>query len=253
MTLLRRLGNKSAIAEEIIRHFPPHKIYIEPFFGAGGMFFAKPKAPYNIVNDKDDDVVNLFDVIIKRKEELIEKFSIMPHSQTLLKRWQKQKETTPIMKAIRFLMVSNFTMMGKQSGSMKLGTENTKASILNMIEATHKVIFDVQFTCMDFRKMLKSIPFREEEEKVFSYNDPPYLGTDNNYSHSFKENDTIDCVEANKAAKIKYAISEFDSPFIIDLAKSYSLNIIQIGERQNIKNRRTEILLTNYELTKTLF
>ena len=28
--ILRRLGNKSAIAKEIQKHFPPHKIYIEP-------------------------------------------------------------------------------------------------------------------------------------------------------------------------------------------------------------------------------
>lgn len=51
--ILRRLGNKQAIAHKIIPYFPPHKIYIEPFFGAGGMFFNKPKAKYNIVNDLD--------------------------------------------------------------------------------------------------------------------------------------------------------------------------------------------------------
>ena len=58
--ILRRLGNKQAIAHKIIPYFPPHKIYIEPFFGAGGMFFNKPKAKYNIVNDLDSDVFNLF-------------------------------------------------------------------------------------------------------------------------------------------------------------------------------------------------
>ena len=48
--ILRRLGNKQAIAEKIQTYFPAHKIYIEPFFGAGGMFFNKRKAKYNIVN-----------------------------------------------------------------------------------------------------------------------------------------------------------------------------------------------------------
>ena len=42
--ILRRLGNKKKIAKEIQKYFPEHKIYIEPFFGAGGMFFNKPKA-----------------------------------------------------------------------------------------------------------------------------------------------------------------------------------------------------------------
>ena len=68
--ILRRLGNKSAIAKEIQKYFPPHKIYIEPFFGAGGMFFNKPKARYNIVNDLDSDVFNLFMVVMNQKDEL---------------------------------------------------------------------------------------------------------------------------------------------------------------------------------------
>ena len=53
--ILRRLGNKQAIAQDIIKYFPEHKIYIEPFFGAGGMFFNKPKAKYNIVNDLENE------------------------------------------------------------------------------------------------------------------------------------------------------------------------------------------------------
>lgn len=43
--VLRRLGNKAKIAGKIAEHLPPHKIYIEPFFGAGGMFFNKPNVP----------------------------------------------------------------------------------------------------------------------------------------------------------------------------------------------------------------
>ena len=83
--ILRRLGNKKKIAEEIIKHFPDHKIYIEPFFGAGGMFFNKPKAKYNIVNDLDSDVFNLFQVVMNQKEELEKAFYIMPiHSDSFM-------------------------------------------------------------------------------------------------------------------------------------------------------------------------
>ena len=41
-------------------------------------------------------------------------------------------------------------------------------------------------------------------------------------------------------------MSEFDHPFILEQAKQRNLNVIIIGERQNLKNRRTEILVTNY-------
>ena len=68
--ILRRLGNKQAIAQDIIKYFPAHKIYVEPFFGAGGMFFQKPKAKFNMVNDIDKDVFCLFTTILNEKEQL---------------------------------------------------------------------------------------------------------------------------------------------------------------------------------------
>ena len=49
--ILNRLGNKKRLAVDLIPYFPKHNTFIEPFFGAGGMFFYKQKAKYNFVND----------------------------------------------------------------------------------------------------------------------------------------------------------------------------------------------------------
>ena len=105
--ILRRLGNKQAIAKKFLPYFPEHKIYIEPFFGAGGMFFNKPKAKYNIVNDLDSDVFNLFMVVMNQKNELEKAFYQMPIHSDLLNYWKKNEETDPIKKALRFLFLSN--------------------------------------------------------------------------------------------------------------------------------------------------
>jgi len=51
----------------------------------------------------------------------------------------------------------------------------------------------------------------------------------------------------------KFAMSEFDNEFILNQAKERNLNIIFIGERHNLKNKRTEILITNYQKERTLF
>jgi len=58
---------------------------------------------------------------------------------------------------------------------------------------------------------------------------------------------------SREGGRIKFAISEFDNDFVIGLANDYKLNIITIGERQNMKNRRTEILVTNYKKPMSLF
>ena len=56
MGLLNYVGSKERIAYDIIQHFPEHKYYIELFFGSGGLFFKKPRAHWNLVNDKDNEI-----------------------------------------------------------------------------------------------------------------------------------------------------------------------------------------------------
>ena len=89
--------------------------------------------------------------------------------------------------------------------------------------------------------------------RSFFFNDPPYVGTTDNYSNSFTKNDHCRLLDVNLETGSKFAISEFDNEFVIEEAKKRNLNIIYIGERQNLKNRRTEILITNYKLERTLF
>lgn len=249
--ILRRLGNKKKIAKEIQKHFPPHKIYIEPFFGAGGMFFNKPKAKYNIVNDLDSDVFNLFQVVMNQKEELEKAFYMMPIHSDLLDYWKKNEENEPIKKALRFLFLSNLTTIGVVSSGMSLSFTKNKNIFFKVIDETYEMINDCKFTNYDFRKYFKTLTFntdgRNDEAKSFFYCDPPYLGTNDNYSNSFTEQDSLDLFNCLEETKCKFAMSEFDHPFILEQAEKRGLNVIIIGERQNLKNRRTEILVTNYE------
>jgi len=253
--ILRRLGNKSKIADEIQKQFPQHNTYIEPFFGAGGMFFNKQKAKHNFVNDLDSDVFNLFNVVRNQKNELSEAVFNMPIHSDLLKHWKANKETEPVKKALRFLMLSNFTLNGTGS-QLRFMTNDTKQNILELLPATNKVLFDVVFDNSCFREFLNKISFRGREadtENSFIYCDPPYLNTVDNYSHSFKEQDAQDLFDCLIETACKFAYSEFDNPFILQQAEKRGLNIIVIGERQNLKNRRTEILVTNYKKPLSLF
>jgi DNA adenine methylase len=262
--ILRRLGNKKRIAQDIIKHFPPHRVYIEPFFGAGGIFFYKQRAKYNFLNDLDDDVYNLWNVFFNRRDELIEAVELMPYHESLFQYWRHNKETEPIRKAIRFLMLSNFGWMGMPN--MMDFTDNSHKK--ELLKNANKILIDTdcRFMNVDFRKVFDKISLLPLSGKingkrltslglglVFIYCDPPYLGTTDNYSNSFTEQDTTDLFTMCIDSKAKFAISEFDNPFILDLAKQHNLNVIKIGERQAMKARKTEILITNYKTQNTLF
>lgn len=258
--ILRRIGNKKGIAKKIQFYFPPHKIYVSPFFGAGGMYFNKPKAQYNIVNDIDSDVFNLFQVVMNRKEELEQAFDLMPIHVDLLNFWKKNRETDPIKKALRFLFLSNFTYLGKMDTLVYKVVANPKKLFTENIARTFDLLQNVRFNNCDFRKFFKNLSFTEKDfgkpstQRIDTlvYNDGPYLGTTATYdSPKWCEQDIIDLLDINQQIGCKFAYSEFDHPFILQQAKERNLNVICIGERQTIKNRRTEILLTNYEIPQT--
>lgn len=245
--ILNRLGNKTKIASEIQKYFPKHDIYIEPFFGAGGMFFNKPKAKYNFVNDFDDDVYNLYRQLLDNREELVKWIEITPVTETQFKEWGKGKrEQTPILNAVRFLFISNFGLYGK-ANTLRIGAVNPKKMILEQINVTFEYLRDVYFFNTDFRDVFRKCDYKGNIERCFCYCDPPYLDTNNNYSNSFTEQDSFDLFETLQNSGVKWAMSEFNHPFIIAEAEKRNLKINYIGERQNLMNRRIEVLVTNYE------
>jgi DNA adenine methylase len=61
--VLRWHGGKWKLAPFILQHFPKHRIYVEPFGGAGSMLMRKERVYAEVYNDLDDVVVNLFRVL----------------------------------------------------------------------------------------------------------------------------------------------------------------------------------------------
>ncbi|BDS10592.1 DNA adenine methylase [Aureispira anguillae] len=255
--ILTRLGNKRQLAQTIYRHFPNHRMRIDLFFGAGGLFFYSPKAAFNILNDLDDDVTNLFLILKERKEDLYQALELLPISSSLVQHWKKQQETDPLQKAIRFLFLSNFTYLGK-GDTLRLGLDNTKARLLTRIEPTFEALKNTKITNYDFREVLGKISFSRtvlDKEKAFVYLDPVYLETEHCYKvPNWTQKESLDCFDIMSHSGIKCAMSEFDHPFILAEAKRRGFNIIPIRERQNIKNRKMELLITNYQpIQRTLF
>lgn len=61
--VVRWHGGKWRLAPWIVGHFPAHRIYVEPFGGAGSVLMRKPKAYAEVYNDIDGDIVNVFRVL----------------------------------------------------------------------------------------------------------------------------------------------------------------------------------------------
>lgn len=80
--VLRWYGGKWRLAPWIIAHFPAHRVYVEPFGGAGSVLLRKPRAYAEVWNDLDGEAVNLFRVLRDEAEaqRLIDALRLTPFS-----------------------------------------------------------------------------------------------------------------------------------------------------------------------------
>jgi len=60
LTFFRCIGGKHWLAKLIVELIPEHEIYVEPFVGAGHVFFAKERSKTEVLNDADSKIANLF-------------------------------------------------------------------------------------------------------------------------------------------------------------------------------------------------
>lgn len=61
--VLRYHGGKWRLAPWVLSHFPPHRIYVEPFGGGASVLMRKPRCYAEVYNDLDEEVVNVFRVL----------------------------------------------------------------------------------------------------------------------------------------------------------------------------------------------
>jgi len=248
-----RQGSKLRIAEKILPLFPKHTTFVDMFFGAGGLFFKKKKAKFNICNDLDSDVFNLWLVLQNKesKDEFYEYMNNIIHHEDILEYWKRNKETEPVKKAARFIFLSNFTLHSGGSTLIHLNYK-PKNVIIKKIENIYNFIKDVSFISKDFRDVLKSIDdvLYTQEQGIFVYADPPYFDTKSVQYDAWNQKDIEDLFKLLVDSNLRFAISEFDSDIVMSLTKKYELYATVIGERKNISKRRNEILITNYDVKK---
>lgn len=102
--VLKYSGSKWRIADWIVAQLPPHRVYLEPYFGSGAVFFRKPPAELSTINDLDGDVVNLFRVLRDRPDDLARAMALTPYARAEYETCRTEPHAVdPVEDARRFL------------------------------------------------------------------------------------------------------------------------------------------------------
>ena len=171
------------LAPWIIEHFPPHRIYCEPYGGAGSVLLRKPRAYAEVYNDLDDGVVGLFQVLRSdMRDKLISDLRLTPFSR--LEFEEAYKPTADPVEAARRLVTRAFMGFGGDGHNVKVktgfrGTSKRAGTTpaqdwRNFPEALRNIVERLQGVVIENRPALDLIDYYDSPETLF-YLDPPYM------------------------------------------------------------------------------
>ena len=223
---LRYYGGKWKIAHWIIQFFPPHVNYVEPCGGAMSVLLQKEPARLETCNDIDDRVVNFFEVLRSREDELLRLIRLTPWSRRELEN-AKEPADDPVEDARRFF-VACWQSFSKHGGSWRSMYDFTKrpraaASDIRDIEHLHLVadrLGSVQFENKDALDVIQQY----DTPDTLIYFDPPYLSSvrvnHNYYAYEVDQSWHVSAAELLQQAQGDVVVSGYRSALYADLYES---------------------------------
>lgn len=198
--VLRWHGGKWLLASWIISMMPPHRVYVEPFGGAGSVLIRKPRCYAEVWNDLDGNVVNLFQVLRSEKGlELVNSLRLTPFAAEEFKE-AYQEADDPVERARR-LVIRSFMGFGSnghnrptgfRSNSNRSGTTPAHDWV-NYPDALKAVIERLQGVVVLNRDAIEVMSGHDGPDTLH-YVDPPYVfdtrsdaGVD--YAHEMTDSD----------------------------------------------------------------
>ncbi|RMH10773.1 MAG: DNA adenine methylase [Gammaproteobacteria bacterium] len=185
---LRYVGSKFRISDWIIKHFPSHDCYVEPYGGAAAVLLRKNRSLLEVYNDMDEEVVNFFRVLREKPVELIEALRWTPYA---LREWECAQKVEPeldvVERARRFYIRS---WMGIAGPTAQCNTGWRRQKMISKVNGRPKMVAaarlfmnvdslyqvaerwrGVQIECGEAIEVIE----RYDTPNTLFYVDPPYL------------------------------------------------------------------------------
>ena len=252
-------GGKSPIrgtTKWIVSHLPwdYRSLYVEPFCGMCGVLLSRPPVCAEMINDRDDRLINWWRVIRDHPEEFGRQLDwTHQHSRTeFVDATADLHHEDPIRRAVAFTICTQGSMQktaqergGQWAKRFQPTTPASRWETPDVMRLRERTKF-VQIENMDAVKMLGTV---EEKEDAVVYCDPPYESSDNSNYKFTPDWDALK--ETLRKQKGKVAISGFHDDFD-DLGwrcetLNRSMGVYDAVQRKMEGKARVEKLWMNYD------
>ena len=229
MPIVPWIGGKRRLFDHLIPQFPAHECYVEVFAGGAALYFMRPPAKVEVINDINGELVRLYRVVQNHLEEFVRHFKFALASREVFA-WHQQTPPdtlTDIQRAVRFFYLQQHAFGGKVSGQ-SWGTATTVPPInLLRIEenlsAAHLRLAGAFIENMDWHKLME----RYDRPHTLFYLDPPYLETEG-YGVEFSKDEYVKMADLMGRLKGKAVLSLNDHPEIRRIFGQFQMDSVPI-------------------------
>ena len=258
-TVFGYFGGKYTMSRTLVDWIPEHTNYIELFAGGLSMFFRKPKAKWNLVNDLNKDITNIYWILAHEhlKKEFFTQVYYLINSRYIydlsIEEIGKDFDFPNVRRAVMYLFHISTSFNKIIETGFAVNHTNWNTDLLNTIELSRKKLDNVIVENRDYREIIKAHKCKKD---TFWYIDPPYVVADKEeyYKYNFENQDDhytlkyyIKEIIKNSNAKIMISYDDLpivrkiysEEPFIItDFKTTYASNSTETNE----------LVITNYPI-----
>lgn len=228
--VIRYHGGKFRLAPWVMKHFPPHRIYVEPFGGAAGVLIRKPRAYSEVYNDLDGEVCNLFRVLQDAglREQLVQQLVFTPYARAEFEQaWVPAQD--PVERARRLIVRAQmgFGSAGATctTGFRKKNYKVAQNAWANFPDKLAAVGLRLSGVMIENRPAVEVIADHDTPETLI-YVDPPYVhetryrindeGSARVYRHEMDTAEHLALLDALRAARGMVVLSGYPHPLYDD-------------------------------------
>ncbi|PTE21602.1 DNA methyltransferase [Cereibacter changlensis JA139] len=228
------LGGKKRLHPLLIERIEaiPHRSYIEPFVGMGGVFLRRRMRPrLEVMNDRNGEIINLFRILQRHYPQLKEvmRFQICSRREFERLRATDPATLTDLERAARFLYLQRLAFGGKIDGVFGVSASTSPrfslARLEPLLDAAHERLDGVVFESLDWAEL---IPRYDTPDALF-YLDPPYFGGEADYGRGlFDRSQYARMAEILAALKGAFVLSINDAPEIRALFGGFRIEPVRL-------------------------
>ena len=255
-------GGKHYLCHRIIKHFPPHTTYVEPFGGAASVLLNKDVVPVEIYNDLDARITRLFRVLRENGDEFRRLLSLTPYSEVEFKNAAKQADDVSEIERARRDFVRWRQSLGGRADSfsftlhrVRRGMADCVSGYLSVIDSELPRIIErirrVQIVCRGASDVVRAW---DGPDTLF-YCDPPYLhetrhsGSRDVYGYEMSESEHRQLARVLEKCRGKVVLSGYPSALYDGLYghwRTVKIEIANHASGSKTKSRMQEVLWMNW-------